>query len=125
MLKSIRPKSAKCQTNRKKQKERPRKSRGKCANQHRFSDTKLGWLIKYEAPILYMLITAAKRMPDQDFIRSIALRHDEPFFKTDEFWIELARYRPKKYWKPSAREELRQIKKRTYSVRAIERILNS
>ncbi len=122
MLKSVRPRFLQ----KKNQKERPKKKRVKKVRRRlEFRDTRLGWLILKESPVLYSIITGTRKLPTKDMLRSLALNSDEPFFKTDTFWSELANYRPRTRWEPSAKQELERIKSGVFSERAIKSLCNS
>ncbi len=125
MLKSIVPVSLRPKPKRKgsprNKKERPKKT----VRRREFSTTRLGWLILRESPVLYEMITSRKRLPTKDLIRSIALGSDEPYFKTDEFWTELAAYRPSSRFEPTAKEELERIRRSPLSVTAIRKLTSS
>lgn len=95
---------------RSRKKERPRKQKPIRERRPEFSNTRLGWLVLKESPVLYSLITEVSRMPSRNMIRSIAVSSDDPFFKTDEFWLELSQYKAGKLWEPSVEEELERIK---------------
>lgn len=125
MLKFETKRSKKPLSPRRKARKRPRKQEVKGSRKPDFGDTRLGWLMKYESPVLYSLIVEIRKMPDKDMLRSIAGHSSDPFFKTDEFWMELARYVPDKVWKPSGKEEVAMIRKKPYSTNAIEKILDT
>ena len=125
MLKSVKPKFLKPQNPNPKVKERPKKQKAKKAVRHKFSDTRLGWLIMNEAPVLYSVITEICPLPSRDLLRSIAGNSDESFLKSDEFWSELVKYDPQKTWSPSAKEEVKRIRRRVFSHKSVDGILNS
>ena len=78
-----------------------------------------------EAPVLYSVITEICPLPSRDLLRSIAGNSDESFLKSDEFWSELVKYDPQKTWSPSAKEEVKRIRRRVFSHKSVDGILNS
>ena len=125
MLKSVKPKFRNPKNPKPKVKERPRKTRAEKPVKHKFSDTRLGWLIMNEAPVLYSVITEICPLPSKDLLRSIAGNSNESFFKSDEFWNELVKYNPNKTWSPSAKEEIKRIKRRVFSKQSIDKVIDS
>ena len=94
-----------------KQSQSPRRAR-----RREFSNTRLGWLIMMESPVLYEAITSVNRSPSKDFLRSLAISSEDPFLKSEEFWKELVDYSPYKFWEPTAEEELERIRKSNFII---------
>lgn len=107
-------------------KERPRKKPKKKTPRprHEFCETRLGWIMKIEAPVLYSVITKITSSPSRDMLRSMAAYSDDPFLQSDEFWLELVKYRPGKWYTPSAQEEAERLKGKEFSGKAIDTILS-
>lgn len=62
-----------------------------------------------KSPAVFGMLASVSRMPNKDLIRSYAIGSDDQFMKSDEFWIELARYKVAKneYFEPTAEDEVR------------------
>lgn len=82
----------------------------------------------HHTPVEYRLVLeVAKQLhrdPNPYMIENLAYKSDEPFFRTDEFWVALRTFRlegtrPKKPVYPNAERELRMIdqKLHTFEIR--------
>ncbi len=107
-------------------KERPRKkpARKNPKPSHEFCETRLGWLMKHRDPVLYSVVTEISRLPTRDMLRSLAAYSRNQFLQSDEFWLELVKYNPKKLYTPTAEEELDVIRQAEHSPGAIGKILS-
>lgn len=80
--------------------------------------------MKHRDPALYSVITDISPMPTKDMLRSMAAYSGNAFLQSDEFWLELVRYNPKKKYHPTAAEVLEMARTSEHSPGAVDRLLS-